>query len=60
MGSRATENEVGGVAGAALEVTAAEMTLVLHVADHGLDGRTASEIIALPSLAASATSRVTS
>ena len=37
------EDGVGGVAGAALEIAAAEMALGLHVADHGLDGGAASQ-----------------
>ena len=37
------EDGVGGVAGGSLEIAAAEMALGLHVADHGLDGRAASQ-----------------
>jgi hypothetical protein len=38
------EDGVCGIAGAALEVAATEMAFGLHVADHGLDGGTASEL----------------
>ena len=37
------EDHVGGIAGAALEVAAAEVPVGLHVTDHGLDGRSASD-----------------
>lgn len=37
------EDHVGGVTGAALEIAAAEMALVLHVADHRLDRGAATE-----------------
>lgn len=32
------EDGVGGIAGTAFEIAAAEVTLGFHVADHGLDG----------------------
>ena len=39
-----SEDGVGGVAGGSLEIAAAEMSLGLHVSDHGLDGRAASQL----------------
>ncbi len=36
------ENGAAGVAASAFEIAAAEMTVGLHVSDHGLDGRAAS------------------
>ena len=38
------ENGVGGIAGGSLEIAAAEMTLGLHMADHRLNGRAASQL----------------
>jgi hypothetical protein len=37
------EDDVGGIALAALEMAAAEVTVGLHVFDHGLDGAAASQ-----------------
>jgi len=37
------EDSIGGVAGAAFEIAAAEMTVCLHVADHRLDSGATSE-----------------
>src|SRR5262245_25775340 len=37
------EDDVGGIALAALEMAAAEVTVGLHVSDHGLDGAAASQ-----------------
>ena len=37
------EDAVGGIALAALEMAAAEVTVGLHVSDHGLDGAAASQ-----------------
>jgi len=37
------EDDVGGIALAALEMAAAEVTVGLHVSDHGLDGAVASQ-----------------
>ena len=37
------EDGIGGVSGTAFEIAAAEVALGLHMADHGLDGRSASE-----------------
>jgi hypothetical protein len=37
-------DSVGGIAGAAFEVAAAEVAFGLHVSDHGLDGGAASEL----------------
>jgi len=37
------EDDVGGIALAALEIAAAEVTVGLHVSDHGLDGTAASQ-----------------
>ncbi len=39
------EDDVGGIASAALEIAAAEVTFGLHVADHGLDGGSASQFV---------------
>jgi hypothetical protein len=36
---------VGGIALAALEMAAAEVTVGLHVSDHGLDGAAASQFV---------------
>ena len=38
------EDDVGGIAGAALEIAAAEVAFGLQVADHGLDGGSASRL----------------
>ena len=38
------EDGVGGVAGASLEIAAAEMALGFHMADHRLDGGTAAQL----------------
>ena len=38
------QDGVGGIAGMALEVAAAEMTLFLHMADEGFDGGSSSEL----------------
>jgi len=38
------ENGVGCIAGSSLEITAAEMALGLHMADHGFDGGAASQL----------------
>ena len=38
------EDGVGGIAGSSLEIAAVEMALGLHMADHGLDGRAASQL----------------
>ena len=38
------ENGVGGIALAAFEIAAAEMTIDFHVADHGLDGGAATQL----------------
>jgi hypothetical protein len=49
------EDGVGGIAGAALEMAAAEVTVGLHVADHGFDGGSASDMssrLMTPKLAA--------
>jgi hypothetical protein len=35
---------IGGVAGTTFEIAAAEVTLSLEVADHGLDGRAPSQL----------------
>ena len=40
------EDDVGGVAGAAFEIAAAEVTFSLEVADHGLDSRSAIGVAA--------------
>ena len=37
------EDDVGGIAFAALEMAAAEVTIGLHVSDHGLSGAAASQ-----------------
>ena len=37
------EDGIGGVSSTAFEITAPEMTLGFHVADHGLDGGSASQ-----------------
>jgi hypothetical protein len=37
------EDDVGGIALAALKMAAAEVTVGLHVSDHGLDGAAASQ-----------------
>jgi hypothetical protein len=39
-----TENDVGGVAAAAFEMTAAEMAIGLDVSDHGFDRRAAAQL----------------
>ena len=38
------EDDVGGIALAALQVAATEVTIGFHVTDHGLDGGAASEL----------------
>ena len=38
------EDGVGGVAGATFEITAADVTFGLEVADHGLDGGASSQL----------------
>ncbi len=38
------EDDVGSISVAAFEVTAAEMAVGFHVADHGLDGGSAAEL----------------
>jgi hypothetical protein len=38
------EADVGGIASAALEIASAEVAFGLQVADHGLDGRSASQL----------------
>jgi hypothetical protein len=38
------EDDVGGIAGAALEIAATEVAFGLQVADHGLDGGSASQL----------------
>lgn len=42
--TRCGEDCVGGVAVSALEIAAPEMSLVLHVADDGLDGRSTPQL----------------
>ena len=37
------EDGIGGVSGTTFEIAAAEVTLGLHVADHGFDGGSAAE-----------------
>jgi hypothetical protein len=44
----AGEDDVGGIALAALEMAAAEVTVGLHVSDHGLDGAAASQFALAP------------
>src|SRR5262249_20254668 len=39
-----TQDDVGGIAGAASEIAAAEMTLCLHMSDHRLDRGAPSEL----------------
>jgi hypothetical protein len=39
-----SEDDVGSGGGAAFEMAAAEMTIGLHVADHGFDGGAAPEL----------------
>lgn len=41
--ARGGEDDVGGVAVAALEIAASEMAVVLHVTDNGFDGGAASQ-----------------
>lgn len=41
--SNGGEDGIGGVSGTAFGIAAAEVALGLHMADHGLDGRSASE-----------------
>jgi hypothetical protein len=38
------EDDVGGIADAAFEITAAEMTFGLEVSDDGLDGRATAQL----------------
>jgi hypothetical protein len=42
--SHGSEDSIGGVAGAAFEMAAAEMALGFHVSDHGFDGGAASQL----------------
>jgi hypothetical protein len=38
------EDDVGGIAGATLEIAAAEVTFCLHMSDHRLDGGAPPEL----------------